>query len=94
LTTPYDKKCAILSDLWANYKEDHEYADFFAFNDLGLPLAFIIEQKIVKSTPKAQVYVEQTFELLVDSLGLDPDDEFESIDEMLELQADSEDYDD
>ena len=45
MTTPYDKKCAILSDLWTNYKEDYEYADFFAFNDVGLPLAFIIEQK-------------------------------------------------
>jgi hypothetical protein len=94
MTTPYKIKHKILADLWTNYKDDHEYADFFAFNDLGLPLAFIIEQKIVKSTPEAQVYIEQTFELLVDSLGLDPDDEFESIDEMLELQADSEDYDD
>ena len=94
MTTPYKIKHKILADLWTNYKEDHEYADFFAFNDLGLPLAFMIEQKIVKSTPVAQVYVEETFELLVDSLGLDPDDEFESIDEMLELQADSEDYDD
>ena len=93
MTTPYKIKHKILADLWTNYKEDHEYADFFAFNDLGLPLAFMIEQKIVKSTPVAQVYVEETFELLVDSLGLDPDDEFESIDEMLELQADSEDYD-
>jgi len=94
MTTPYKIKHKILADLWTNYKDDHEYADFFAFNDLGLPLAFIIEQKIVKSTPEAQVYIEQTFELLVDSLGLDPDDEFESIDEMLEIQADSEDYED
>ena len=47
MTTPYDKKCAILSDLWAKYKEDHEYADFFAFNvvaddvplDLDKPIA-------------------------------------------------------
>lgn len=94
MTTPYHKKCSILSELWTGYKNNKDMADFFEYNDLGLPLAFIIDQKIVKSTPKAQVYVEQTFELLVDSLGLDPDDEFESLDEMLELQADSEDYDD
>ena len=94
MSTPYKIKHKILANLWTNYKDDHDMADFFAFNDLGLPLAFMIEQKIVKSTPVAQVYVEETFELLVDSLGLDPDDEFESIDEMLELQADSEDYDD
>ena len=93
MTTPYNIKYAILSDLWTNYKDDKEMADFFAYNDLGLPLAFMIEQKIVESTPVAQVYIEETFELLCESLGLDPDDEFESIEEMFELQADSEEDD-
>ena len=93
MTTPYDIKYAILSDLWTQYKTDKEFADFFEYNDLGLPLAFMIEQKIVESTPVAQVYIEETFELLVESLGLDSDDEFESIEEMLELQADSEEDD-
>jgi hypothetical protein len=88
MSTPYKIKHKILANLWTNYKDDQDMTDFFEFNDLGLPLAFMIEQKIVKSTPVAQVYVEETFELLVDSLGLDPDDEFESIEEMLEL-ADS-----
>lgn len=93
MTTPYNIKYAILSDLWTQYKTDKDMADFFEYNDLGLPLAFMIEQKIVESTPIAQVYIEETFELLVESLGLDPDDEFESIEEMFELQADSEEDD-
>lgn len=93
MTTPYDIKYAILSDLWTQYKTDKEFADFFEYNDLGLPLAFMIEQKIVESTPVAQVYIEETFELLCESLGLDSDDEYESIEEMLELQADSEEDD-
>ena len=93
MTTPYDIKYAILSDLWTQYKTDKEFADFFEYNDLGLPLAFMIEQKIVESTPVAQVYIEETFELLVESLGLDPEEEYESIEEMLELQADSEEDD-
>jgi hypothetical protein len=93
MTTPYNIKYAILSDLWTQYKTDKDMADFFEYNDLGLPLSFAIEQKIVESTPVAQVYIEETFELLVESLGLDPDDEFESIEEMFELQADSEEDD-
>ena len=93
MTTPYNTKYAILSELWTGYKDDKEMADFFAYNDLGLPLAFMIEQKIVESTPVAQVYIEETFELLVESLGLDPEEEYESIEEMLELQADSEEDD-
>jgi hypothetical protein len=93
MTTPYNIKYAILSDLWTQYKTDKDMADFFEYNDLGLPLAFMIEQKIVESTPVAQVYIEETFELLCESLGLDSDEEYESIDEMFEIQADSEEDD-
>ena len=90
MTTPYNIKYAILSDLWTNYKDDKEMADFFAYNDLGLPLAFMIEQKIVESTPVAQVYIEETFELLVESLGLDSEEVYESIEEMFDIQAENE----
>ena len=93
MTTPYKIKHKILADLWTKYKEARAWFDFFSYNDLGLPLAFMIEQKIVESTPVAQVYIEETFELLVESLKLDPEEEYESIEEMLELQADSEEDD-
>jgi hypothetical protein len=89
MTTPYNIKYAILSDLWTQYKTDKNMADFFEYNDLGLPLSFAIEQKIVESTPIAQVYIEETFELLCESLSLDSDDEYESIEEMFDLEANS-----
>lgn len=90
MTTPYNTKYAILSNLWTDYKDDKDMADFFEYNDLGLPLAFMIEQKIVESTPVAQVYIEETFELLVESLGLDSEEEYESIEEMFDLQSENE----
>ena len=90
MTTPYNTKYAILSNLWTDYKDDKDMADFFEYNDLGLPLAFMIEQKIVESTPVAQVYIEETFELLCESLELDSDDEYESIEEMFDIEANSE----
>ena len=93
MTTPYNIKYAILSDLWTQYKTDKDMADFFEYNDLGLPLSFAIEQKIVESTPIAQVYIEETFELLVESLGLDPEEEYESLDEMFDLQTENEEDD-
>ena len=90
MTTPYNTKYAILSNLWTDYKDDKDMADFFEYNDLGLPLAFMIEQKIVESTPVAQVYIEETFELLVESLGLDSEEVYESIEEMFDIQAENE----
>lgn len=93
MTTPYNTKYSILSNLWTDYKDDKDMADFFEYNDLGLPLAFMIEQKIVESTPVAQVYIEETFELLVESLGLDSEEEYESIEEMFDLQTENEEDD-
>jgi TPR repeat protein len=84
--TEFNVKVKILSDLWTDHHEDHDMADFFTYNDLGLPLAFMINQKIVESTPVAQVYIEETFELLLESLGIDSDEEYESLDEMFDMQ--------
>ena len=86
MTTPYKIKHKILADLWTKFKDDRDLVDFFSYNDLGLPLAFMIEQKIVESTPVAQVYIEETFEQLVELLGLDSDDEYGSIEEMFEME--------
>ena len=88
--TDLNTKCDILSELWSDYKKDKEFADFFEYNDLGLPLAFAISNKIVEVAPVAESYILETFELLCEALGLDPDEEFESLDEMLELQLDEE----
>jgi hypothetical protein len=41
----------MLAELWSSYKSDKKFADFFKYNDLGLPLAFMIQEKIVKKTP-------------------------------------------
>ena len=85
MTTPYDTKYAILSDLWTNYKHYKEMADFFAYNDLALPLAFMIEQKIVESTPVAQVYIEETFDLFCEALNVDSENQYDELNQMLSV---------
>jgi len=84
--TTFERKVAILAELWTDYSDDKNMADFFEYNDLGLPLAFMLEQKIVESTPVAQVYIEETFELFCELLGLDSDEEYENLNGMFDLQ--------
>jgi hypothetical protein len=93
MTTPYNIKYAILSQLWTDYQDDKRMSDFFEYNDLGLPLAFMLDQKIVESTPIAQVYIEETFELFCEALELDSDEQYESLNEMFDLQAENEEDD-
>jgi hypothetical protein len=74
--------------LWLNYKTDNEFTEFFTYNDLGLPLAYSLAEGIVQSTEIAERFVNETFELLITSLGI-VDDNFESLDEMLSMAEDN-----
>ena len=86
--TEFDTKVAILSELWTNYKDDKDMQNFFEYNDIGLPLSFMIEQNIVDVKEVGVRYINETFELLCDALGLDSEEEYESIHEMFDLRTD------
>lgn len=81
--TTYANKCAILADVWMNYRNDEEFQDFIEYNDLGLPLAYIIDSEIVKSTEIAKRYVEETFSVLLAGLEIDEDAGYETLDDIL-----------
>jgi hypothetical protein len=88
MPTNFETKCAILSDLWLNYKDNEELADFVEYNDLGLPLAYLIHTNLVTVTDEGMPYVDETFNLLCAALGLDSDEEYISLNELMELQDD------
>jgi hypothetical protein len=50
MTTPFETRCKILAELWIDYRKDEEFADFIAYCDLGLPLAYSVSEGIVEST--------------------------------------------
>jgi len=82
--TPYLTKTEILSDLWLNYRNDAEFTDFIEYNDIGLPLAYLISTRTVESTPVAERFIDETFDLLLTSLEIS-DDGFESLDDLLSV---------
>jgi DNA transposition AAA+ family ATPase len=50
-----------------NGEEDFpDYDDFVEHNDLGLPLAHLISQGIVESTPMAKEIIEETYSNLLE----------------------------
>ena len=82
MTTNFLNKTSILAELWMNYRDDEGLQDFIEYNDLGLPLAYFLYNELVLPTKQAEVYIDETFNLLVAALGVD-DVGFESLDEML-----------
>jgi len=85
MATTFSNKCAILSDLWMNYRDDEGMQDFVEYNDMGLPLAYFIDSDIVTPKDQARMFVEETFNLLLGALDIE-DKEFESLNQMLEEQ--------
>ena len=81
----FQNKITILSELWMNYRDDQELEDFIQYNDLGLPLAYFLMNEIVLPTKQAEVYINETYDLLIASLTVE-DKQWESLDEMLGSQ--------
>ena len=82
MTTDFSNKITILAELWMNYRDDDELRDFMEYNDLGLPMAYLLMNELVLSTEKSELYIDETFNLLLAALEI-KDRGFESLDEML-----------
>ena len=82
MTTNFLNKTSILAELWMNYRDDEGLQDFVEYNDLGLPLAYFLYNELVLPTKQSEIYIEETFGLLVAALEVE-DTGFESLDEML-----------
>lgn len=79
--TTFDNKALILGQLWINFKEDDEWTDFFEYNDLGLPLAFAFAEGIVNHTPTLEQYINETWDLFIEGLGIE-DKGFEMLEDI------------
>lgn len=74
--------CSILSELWINYKDDKQFSEFVEYNDLGLPLAFMLDSSIVYPTDDAVRYVTETWNIFLSALGLEEDLGWESLEDL------------
>jgi hypothetical protein len=80
--TTFENKVAILAELWVGYGEDEAFEDFFSYNDLGLPLAYALDNDIVVANERTRAFIEETFALLLETIDCE-DIGFESLDSVL-----------
>jgi hypothetical protein len=78
----FQNKVTILAELWMNYRDDDELKDFIEYNDIGLPLAYLLMNEIVLPSEQSAIYINETYDLFVSSLTVE-DKEWQSLDEML-----------
>jgi len=84
MSTEFIAKCDILSKLWLDYRKEVDFKQFVEYNDIGLPLAFLISEGIVDDpTAAAQSFVEEAFVIFIEALGIE-DTGFTDLSEVLE----------
>lgn len=82
--TELDNKIKILAALHARYNDDEDMADFVEYNDLGLPMAYMADEGLVKVEEKGLLYIEETWNLFLQALEME-DMGFESLDQILSI---------
>lgn len=74
------EKVGALATLWIEFKEDPDFEAFVQYNDVGLPLAYYLEEGLcTELSPLGEQYITETFAMLIDLLGVTE----EEIDEVL-----------
>lgn len=71
INTDFSKKCDILTQFWMQYRDEEVFESYCEYNDLGLPLAFAINEGIVKTTDQAEAYINEAYDLLCETLGVE-----------------------
>jgi hypothetical protein len=87
--TTFENKVGILADLFIDYKDNEDFADFVEYNDIGLPLAYIVASGLAKIEPRGKTFIEETFVLLLASLEIDEDTGFDSLEDLFIFVADN-----
>ena len=87
--TDFSKVCEILGELYANYKDDEEFKDFIDFNDLGLPLAYFVGEKLCEVSDDGARYITETWNLFLAGLDI-KDTGWNSLEEMFESKLEDE----
>jgi hypothetical protein len=55
--------------------------DFIEYNDLGLPMAYFVDEELVTIQEKGKIYITETFDLFLESLGI-KDEGFEDLNQV------------
>lgn len=80
--TDFTNKINILGSFYSEYRDDEELLEFFDFNDLGLPLAYLSKERLCEISDDGRKYVAETWDMFLLYLGIE-DKGFETLEQVL-----------
>lgn len=76
-----DKAQLILEFTEQEFNSD-EYADFFDYNDLGVPMAVALANGFITLTADGENLMEETWRQLCELFEADPEDDYDYLDDL------------
>jgi hypothetical protein len=57
-------KAGILGQLWIDYRNNEDFSVFMEYNDIGLPLSYVVAEGLVPAlTPVGEDYINETIDM-------------------------------
>jgi hypothetical protein len=89
--TEFSSKIKILAELWSAIRDDEDLKDdlqdFIEYNDLGLPLAYLIDLDMAIASVNGNKCIEETFDLFLTSFDITEDIGFETLDDIFAIKG-------
>ena len=89
--TPFSDKCRLLATLWFLYRDqevDNNWRGFFSYADVGLPLAYMVDEGLAIITDEGEGMVTDTWEVLCKMMDIDPTAQYDTIQNMFDAMED------
>lgn len=88
MSTSFSIKCDILAEVHIESGFNPNLNEFRKYNDIGLPLAYLIHQDLVEPKgEEALKYIEDTWRMFCESLEIDPNGDYKDVEDFLSHQV-------
>lgn len=67
-----------------DYRDNEDFSDFIEYNDVGLPLAYALDNDLITLNDSGIGFINEAFDLLLGALEIE-DTGFTNLDEVLEV---------
>ena len=75
-------KAGILGQLWIEFRGDEDFTDFIEYNDLGLPMSYMVAEGLIKEcSVTGEALIDETFNMFCELLEI-TDEDFDILDEI------------
>ena len=64
-------KAGVLGQLWIEFRGDSDFSDFIEYNDLGLPMSYMVAEGLINEcSPVGEDLIEETFKMFTTLLEI------------------------